>query len=252
MPTVGEINIGGFGSSASNRWAGFLSDVSVYFDDVLFWRMPEEIDESDPGVTVNRATTGPVTTLVPAGKTVLINPDPTDGDLALITPTNTAAYTIAANEDAVVFGVLASGNPPQTNSTPFKIGASSQAQSMNLYFYNSGLVQGRVADGVSGALGAGDFTVPDPFKPLAYFVVLDRSANQLSALAYDESGLVESRDSGPLPALGAVEPTSGWRFLQTTPASGSVSGFRKGVGIAAEYDDTALAALAAYLLNKDI
>jgi hypothetical protein len=197
-----------------------------------------------PVLDFDRSTSGPVTTLVPAGKTVLINPE-TGGSAVRINWAVEGYQPLSGND--LVHGYLFNrGNVPSVQTNVFAGGG------FNPYF-GSGSPPSSLFVSVLGiTLGAGSTSLQlpvDPFEPCVVFVVLNHDTNLLKGYCYDKTG--EVGNTGGRAFTGEAAGNDGF-FMRSVPGSFGCGFYREGVGIAAEYDDTALAALAAYLLNKDI
>jgi hypothetical protein len=197
-----------------------------------------------PDVSITRTATGPVTTLVPAGKTVLINPE--TGGSAVRIDWAAAGYQPLAGNDLVHGYLFNRGNVPGGQTNVFAGGG------FNPYFGSGNPPSSFVVSvlGITQGAGSGLMQLTaDPFEPCVVFVVLNHDTNILTGYCYDKTGEVGNTGGRAFTGEAAV---NGGFFMRSVPGSFGCGFYREGAGIAAEYDDTTLAALASYLLTEDI
>jgi hypothetical protein len=253
-PSAGSLRVGTGGAVPAQTIIQSFVFRSGDENGTILLEMKEEdiVDSADATVTITsgqtatvaRSTTGPVTTLVPAGKTVLINPE--TGGSAVRIDWAAAGYQPLAGNDLVHGYLFNRGNVPGGQTNVFAGGG------FNPYFGSGNPPSSFVVSvlGITQGAGSGLMQLTaDPFEPCVVFVVLNHDTNILTGYCYDKTGEVGNTGGRAFTGEAAV---NGGFFMRSVPGSFGCGFYREGAGIAAEYDDTTLAALASYLLTEDI
>lgn len=206
-----------------------------------------------PVFTVYRGTTGPTTILVPTGKTIYAVPD---ADLSKRLRTgDDPALDLLTNEDGILF-LGFQRNSPVDGARPINTKTSGTTG----MWISSGISSWSTTVFGSENLGS-DSTgtgtqVPLNNVPSVVFSIANRATGRIVLRVYDATGERLPVTDSALDNLSNVTPAGG--LTVGCPASGVTApmyggfwafGWRKGVGIASEYTDANLAALAAYLLE---
>jgi hypothetical protein len=194
-----------------------------------------------------------VTTLVPAGKTVLINPDPTESPgLRLDVEPSNEHFALAETDDFMLFWVGQIGNATGGYPQHVAVGGASTSNIAITHQASSETTRMAVTGDGDAVIGTGANYIDTPAtQVLVHAMWLDRETDLVTHRTYDADGL-HSSSSASATALTTTSGVFAVRTMYATNGSMSAWSFRKGVGIAAEYDDTTLAALASYLLTEDI
>jgi hypothetical protein len=205
-----------------------------------------------PLMTVTRAASGPVTTLVPAGKTVLINPDDTDAANQLVTA-ESPDFVVAAGEDFMCAWVGQSPDGGGAKVSGRRVFSSKRDGSNALWIEDDrpsvDQMQSSYHDGTTRSASMEPLTGVTDHEALVIMQVFDVAASEQRGYVFNSSGLVDNAiHTGQVKA--EIASSGGAAVMPECPGSVSAVMFRKGVGIAAEYDDVTLAALAAYLLAE--
>jgi hypothetical protein len=260
--TTGSMDFFGRGNTNSPEMVGYRFEVDAFDGSTFVFDAATDI--SDPAattitatsgqtVTVARSTSGPVTTLVPAGKTVLINPDPTESPgLRLDVEPSNEHFALAETDDFMLFWVGQIGNATGGYPQHVAVGGSSTSNVAITHQASSETTRMAVTGDGDAVIGTGaDYIDTPATQVLVHAMWLDRETDLVTHRTYDADGL-HSSSSASAAALTTTSGVYAVRAMYATNGSMSAWSFRKGVGIAAEYDDTTLAALASYLLTEDI
>ena len=235
---------------------GVVGEIVVQVDGVVVASMlPSDIVDpaaSSVGTfTVDRGSSGPVATIVPSG-VEYINPDETVGANRIDIPNPGAGIGpiyADAGDDAVMWGLMRSGNG--TGTFPRMWNLTGNAETMTLILFSGGgSFRGRFTDTNSLLLQNGYVGGVGPSEPVVLVLRLDRDAETWDLFVFDASGLVASSSVSAAGAVAQATIANQGAILKNVAGSVRAFGVKTGVGIAAEYDDTTLAALAAYLLNE--
>ena len=180
-------------------------------------------------VTVNRSASGPVTTIVPAGAVVYVNPDSANG-ANRATVADNAAFDVAAGEDAVIMWCGQLGHVAAVGTEGVLFGFNS-FNSMYAYTQPSSLqVTALLADSDSFLLAStADFSARN--KMVAVLVIANRFEGLLKIKLYDSAGLISS-GSTTLTGIGNVLPSGERLAMLQRAGSFSSLAWDKGVGIA--------------------
>jgi hypothetical protein len=245
------------------RWTLFRGILRDGVGGATLFDFDGEADISDPAatsfvcstgqtLTVNRAASGPVTTLVPAGTVVYINPDDTNSNK--INTADSAVYDVAPDDDFVLLFCGAGFNPLSgMRFVSTKDGATNgiwinytddQPSGSGYEYVDEGLLE---ADTLSGN------QVPPIGPPVVWALVGNRSVNTFVLHTFDQAGPIgTAAPAAWATTAGTCSPSGGLTVGvcsgSGTNWQGSVSSYlwNKGVGIAPT--DEQLASIAAALL----
>jgi hypothetical protein len=194
-------------------------------------------------ITVGRATSGPVTTLVPAGTVVYINPD--DGDTAnRISVPGGPTFAIANGEDFYILWCGSVGNEPdgindllsfQTGGTGSSLFRTAQTPDERVY--------GKIGD---DQISGGVSSVETMYGPTLVAVVYDAAANSGVTATFGQGGVTNRLTENFADVPGGLSGVGDFISMLGIPGGVSSWIWNKGVGIAPS--DAELASIAAALL----
>lgn len=179
-------------------------------------------------VTVNRHTSGPVTTIVPDGTVVYVNPD--DAVLGNELALSNDILEIAGDEDAVVAWCGQWGNPTAGYPLPIAMAGTIGIQQF-FRSPSSQAVATRFVMENPGGSGGPTFNLPKDDEMVSFVHWLDRATGLQHLVALGQTGIIfsGSHNSG---TSGGLLGTVGMAVLRSTPGSVSSFMFDRGVGIA--------------------
>lgn len=230
-------------------------------DDVLLTRSDiastapeatEIVTTSGQAMDVVRGTSGPATTIIPAG-VEYVNTDPGDAGQSIRVPggAETAdALDVAADEDAMIFFVGRHGPNSPSGFTSNGFGGT-PAQMMIYASTDPAIRSAPHDDDDDGPFLAPGWT-PDQ-RMIAVFVYFARGGDATISI-FDRDGVVAetSVDASAMDkamTLSARNVAYG-DFLKGVPGTLKSYGFTKGVGLGAAMDETRLRSIANYLLRN--
>jgi hypothetical protein len=244
------------------RWTLFRGILRDGVGGATLFDFDGEADISDPAatsfvcstgqtLTVNRAASGPVTTLVPAGTVVYINPD-AGAATRLQTAGANQTFDVASGEDLIVAWCGQPGpQPPGLFGVPFRSSASGDR--VDLQRRDTGQAPGQGAKSVvvvgNVSLDGGPANLPAwPFPTVVHFLVLNKATGLAQQYVFDEAGIVSKPAATSIANMGAMVAVAAMQMMQHLTGTFSSALWKVGVGIAPS--DTELASIAAALLAK--
>ena len=182
-------------------------------------------------VTVSRSASGPVTTIVPAGAVVYVNPDSGVAANRMETPDD-GALDVAANEDAVIVWVGQKGNQTAGQKALVKTNTTNTNNNVRLFDFPGGDgVAAQIIDAV-WTFSQNNSTGGIKHKVMVAIGVVDRAASSIRTRTYTDAGLLAASATVTPITAGALIPTNGLLALSEIPGAVSAFMWNKGVGIA--------------------
>jgi hypothetical protein len=206
------------------------------------------IDVGGSTWSVNRSTSGPVTTLVPAGTVVYINPNDAVGGNRITTASNPATE-LAPDEDALLMWCGLYQRPPSVVGMEIAVRTAGGSQAgMRMFSRDSDTVSVQFSD-TDGSNRQTGITLASGFQyeTVVFAQVVDRLAATSKINAYG-AGWEVLGDPISIAGEGGFDNSLGFGILLMQSKCGVASSWiwNKGVGIAPS--DTKLASIAAALI----